>query len=237
MFKKALKWPGKRRAPGSEIGGSQLPIRGEKVILRDKRTDDTPDDYAWRKDEDLARLDATRPINMSYEEYLRYAVDELELGGKWSHRLAIDTLDGKHIGNCMYYDIDSKRRQAELGIMIGDREYWERGYGTDSINTLLCHIFTTSPLERIYLHTLDWNHRARRSFARRGIRRAQARPAQRARVRADGHLTGRMGATAEARLVVGRSRPDVRGEDGGPDGPVARGPFLSPRLQPRGPVR
>ena len=180
MFKKALKWPGKRRAPGSETGGSQLPIRGEKVVLRDKRTDDTPDDYAWRKDEDLARLDATRPINMPYEEYLRYAIDELELGGKWSHRLAIDTLDGKHIGNCMYYDIDSKRRQAELGIMIGDREYWGRGYGTDSINTLLCHIFTTSPLERIYLHTLDWNHRARRSFARAGF--VERRP-----VRRNGH--------------------------------------------------
>ena len=168
-MKKALQWPGKRQASDNEIDGDGFPIRGSKIVLRDKRTDDTPDDYAWRKDKELARLDATRPINMSYEEYLRYATDELELGSKWSHRLAIDTLEGRHIGNCMYYDIDSKRGQAELGIMIGDPEYWGKGYGTDSVNTLLFHIFTMSPLDRVYLHTLDWNQRARRSFARAGF--------------------------------------------------------------------
>ena len=30
----------------------------------------------------------------------------------------MDTLDGVHIGNCMYYDIDTELAQAEFGIMV-----------------------------------------------------------------------------------------------------------------------
>jgi RimJ/RimL family protein N-acetyltransferase len=107
---------------------------------------------------------------MSYQEFLKYSKEELVYGGTASKRLAIDTLDGRHIGNCMCYDIDVRRGQAELGIMIGDRGYWEKGYGTDSVDTLLSYLFADSSLKRVYLHTLDWNSRARRSFAKSGFR-------------------------------------------------------------------
>ena len=75
-----------------------------------------------------------------------------------------------HIGNCMYYDLDERRGQTELGIMIGDRDYWNGGYGTDAVVTLVEHIFKTiSSINKIYLHTLDWNDRARKSFAKAGF--------------------------------------------------------------------
>ena len=118
-------------------------------------------------------MDATRPIKMSYEGFLIFSKEELGYSIGASRRLAIDTLDGRHIGNCMYYDIDLRRGKAELGIMIGDREYWDRGYGTDSVDSLLTHIFTTTPLSLVYLHTLEWNGRARRSFAKSGFREVQ----------------------------------------------------------------
>ena len=144
-------------------------IRGEKVVLREKRVEDASRDYSWRVDTELAKLDATRPLNMSYSSFLEYSKEELRYPNPLSRRLAIDTLDGEHIGNCMYYDIDLKRGEAELGIMI-DRQYWGMGYGTDSVDALLGHIFTTTALDRVYLHTLEWNNRARRSFAKSGFR-------------------------------------------------------------------
>ena len=164
---KAFPWLRKRvKSQESE----DLLIRGKKVVIRNKRVEDAIDDYAWRTDEELASLDAPRPISMSYDAFLRYARDELVYSAPSSKRLAIDTLDGRHIGNCMYYDIDDRRGQAELGIMIGDRDYWGKGYGTDSVDALLRHIFATTSLERIYLHTLEWNSRARRSFSKSGFR-------------------------------------------------------------------
>jgi RimJ/RimL family protein N-acetyltransferase len=145
-------------------------IKGEKVILREKRIEDAPEDYEWRVDDELAKLDATRPLNMSYDSFLRYTREEIAFPNPRSIRYAIDTHDGKHIGNIMYYDIDMRQGEAELGIMIGDRDYWSKQYGRDAVNTILEHIFTTTPLTRIYLHTLEWNHRARRSFAKSGFR-------------------------------------------------------------------
>jgi RimJ/RimL family protein N-acetyltransferase len=144
--------------------------RGKTVVIREKRIEDVPDDYAWRTDEELARMDATLPIRMSFEDFSRFSKEELMYSNRTSRRLAIDILDGKHIGNCMYYDIDSRRGRAELGIMIGDRDYWDKGYGTDSVDSLLTHIFVTTALKVVYLHTLDWNQRARRSFAKSGFR-------------------------------------------------------------------
>ena len=162
-------FPWLRKEP-AQPENSEVAVRGEKVVIRDKRIEDASDDYGWRTDEELARLDATRPITMSYDAFLRYSKEELLYSSPSSKPLSIDTLDGRHIGNCMYYDIDRKRGQAELGIMIGDRDFWSKGYGTDSVNILLRHIFTSTALDRVYLHTLEWNERARTSFAKSGFR-------------------------------------------------------------------
>ena len=166
-MKRAFPWLRKNPPP---VKSGPVELRGEKVVLREKSLEDAPDDYAWRTDEELSRLDATGPIRMSYKEFLTHSREEIIFASPTSKRLAIDTLDGKHIGNCMCYDIDARKGQAELGIMIGDREHWSKGYGTDSVKTLLDHIFTETPLSRIYLHTLTWNDRARRSFAKSGFR-------------------------------------------------------------------
>ena len=144
--------------------------QGRMVVLRHKALTDAEDDYAWRSDEELAKLDATRPLRMKFKDYLRHSRDEIDHPNPRSRRFAIDTHDGKHIGNCMYYDIDLRQGQAELGIMIGDRDYWSKGYGTDTVKSLLRYIFTTTSIDRVYLHTLEWNRRARNSFAKSGFR-------------------------------------------------------------------
>ncbi len=144
-------------------------MRGELTILREKRLEDAAMDYEWRTDEELAALDATTPLRMSYSSYLHLIEDGLRHPVHWSKRFAIETHDGKLIGNCMYYDIDNVKGQAELGILIGDRDYWSRGYGTDVVTALTTHLFNTTSLGRIYLHTLSWNVRAQKSFKKCGF--------------------------------------------------------------------
>lgn len=69
----------------------------------------------------------------------------------------------------MYYDLDSLGKAAELGIVIGDKDYWSGGYGYDAVVTLLQYMFDEMRLKRVYLHTLEWNHRAQKSFERSGF--------------------------------------------------------------------
>lgn len=141
---------------------------GNKVKLRPKRRQDAANDYSWRRDAELCRLDATIPILSSFEGYLRGYAEELRCTSR-SYRFAIETLAGKHIGNCSYFNIDETKREAELGIMIGNRAYWDQGYGADAILTLLNQIFPQTNLERIYLKTLNWNVRAQKCFEKCGF--------------------------------------------------------------------
>jgi RimJ/RimL family protein N-acetyltransferase len=139
-------------------------ISGRKVILREKTLTDAHNDYTWQTDPELAWLDAAPVVTMSFEDYLSAYASELRYSSPTRRSFAVDTLDGKHIGNCVYYNLDEKKGQAELGIMIGNRDYWYKGYGTDIINTLINHIFDQTNLKRLYLKTLDSNIRAQKCF-------------------------------------------------------------------------
>jgi RimJ/RimL family protein N-acetyltransferase len=145
-------------------------LRGAKVVLREKRPEDAENDYIWRSDPELARLDAALPLTMTFDRYMKLFEDQLKYPTPGSHHFATDTFDGKYIGNCMYYDLDSVNLEAELGIVIGDREYWSNSYGYDAVVTLLDHMFTARKLKRVYLHTLEWNQRAQRCFSKSGFK-------------------------------------------------------------------
>ena len=151
-------------------------IYAGKVVLRPKRLEDAPDDYAWRSDEELAALDAAAPLRQPYQQFLRFYEEELRYPSPWSLKFGIDTLDGNHIGNCMCYNINSAYGEAEVGIMIGNRDYWSKSYGYHTIIGLIDHLFESISLRRLYLHTLDWNHRAQRCFEKCGFTQVRTVP-------------------------------------------------------------
>lgn len=144
-------------------------ITASKVRLRSKTIDDARDDYRWQTDPELARLDANAPLEISFSRFLEEYSFEMSYPLGDRHEFAIENLDGRHIGNCVYYNVDMLRGEAELGIMIGEREYWGKGYGVAAISALLEHIFTRTNINRTHLKTLDWNARARRCFEKCGF--------------------------------------------------------------------
>ena len=140
-----------------------------KIILREKRLADARSDYQWEIDPELAHLDAAPVTSISFSRWLLDYTNELHNPFLSSQRLAIDTLDGEHIGNCSYYNISQTRGEAELGIMIGNRDYWDKGYGADVVSALVNHIFSQTKLKRIYLKTLESNIRAQQCFRKCGF--------------------------------------------------------------------
>ena len=147
-----------------------MELYGARVTLRDKILLDAEKDYIWRCDPELVRLDAAYPLTMNYDRYLKIFEDQLKYPTPGSHHFAIEVSDKKFIGNCMYYDLDSVNREAELGIVIGDRDYWSGAYGYDAVVTLLEHMFGVRNLKRVYLHTLEWNKRAQKCFSKCGFK-------------------------------------------------------------------
>ena len=139
-------------------------IIGSKIILREKRLAGAWEDFTWETDPELAYLDAAPVVTTTFSQYLADYTSELDNLPPTSRRFAVDTLEGMHIGNCSYYNISKTNGEAELGIMIGNRTYWNKGYGTDAIATLVNYIFRQTNLNRLYLKTLESNSRAQKCF-------------------------------------------------------------------------
>ncbi len=144
-------------------------IKNMRIMLCSKRLDDAVSDYTWKTDPELARLDACPPLDMSFKEYLFLYISELQMSPIVKHEFSITTLNGEHIGNCAYYNINRFRREAEVGIILGNRQYWNKGYGTEAMILLADYIFNRYNFARVYLKTLDCNIRAQRCFFKCGF--------------------------------------------------------------------
>jgi RimJ/RimL family protein N-acetyltransferase len=163
-WKKLLNWS---KAPDIE---EPVEIKGSKINLRPKKIEDAEQDYEWRSDPELSALDATVPINISLREYISHFKDELKYPVPWSVKYAIEDKNGYLIGNIMYYDIDPIEKEAEIGIIIGNKAFLSKGLGTDALHTLASHVFNTTNIMLLYLHTLTTNHRARKAFKKVGFK-------------------------------------------------------------------
>jgi len=83
---------------------------------------------------------------------------------------AIRTLDGNELIG--FIGVDSIRWNhgtAWVGVGIGNREYWSKGYGTDAIREMLRYAFRELNLHRITLDVFGYNKRAIRSYEKAGF--------------------------------------------------------------------
>ena len=143
--------------------------RGARILLRQKRLGDAPDDYRWRTAPELSRYDAARPLALNYQEYLALYREEILYPSPYRRSLAIEDEASRHIGNIMYYNIDTLRHEAELGITIGEQQCWSQGYGTEAVRLLAEHLVGKLGFRRVHVKTLTWNERARRCFEKAGF--------------------------------------------------------------------
>jgi RimJ/RimL family protein N-acetyltransferase len=147
-----------------------MELIGKKVRLREKLLSDAHDDYEWHRDPELAHFDGIAPTKLTFEQYSENYAREMRYFKTTSrHVFGIETFEGLHIGNCAFYDIDEDLRETELGILIGNREYWSKGYGADVVSLLVRYIFEKTRLRRIHLKTLEENKRAQESFKKCGF--------------------------------------------------------------------
>jgi RimJ/RimL family protein N-acetyltransferase len=145
-------------------------IIGERVRLRPIERDDLPRFVKWFSDPEVRRhLAVYLPFSQAEEE--RWFESRLERRGQQEDVvLAIETLDGIHIGSVGLHRINWKDRNAELGIVIGEKAYWDQGYGGDAICTLLRFAFREINLHRVYLRVDADNARAIRCYEKAGFR-------------------------------------------------------------------
>jgi RimJ/RimL family protein N-acetyltransferase len=74
------------------------------------------------------------------------------------------------IGRCLLFDVDQVNRRAMLGIALGEKEYWDRGFGRDASRLLLDCAFNLLNLNNVMLDTFSFNERALACYRKVGFR-------------------------------------------------------------------
>lgn len=140
-------------------------ISGGKVILRPLEKQDLARSLQWLTDPLINKYLSQSFIKLTAEqekEWFDYIQD--------SHRdivfAILDKKAGYHIGNCALHKIDKSENSCELGIVIGEKEYWDKGFGTDSIRILVDFALKELRLLKIRLNVYTYNHRAIRTYSK-----------------------------------------------------------------------
>ncbi len=139
---------------------------GAKINLRSVERSDLPTFLKWINDPEVTRyLLINPPFSMEMEEawYRRH----LEEG---TMVYCIETKEGRLIGNIGLLNLDWKDRRVDLGIVIGEKDCWSQGYGSDAIETLLRFLFEELNLNRVFLFADAENTRAIRCYQKCGFR-------------------------------------------------------------------
>ncbi|MFN3178545.1 MAG: GNAT family N-acetyltransferase, partial [Thermus sp.] len=91
-------------------------------------------------------------------------------------RMAFVILDekGEYLGTLELYDLTPE--EATLGILIGRKDRWGQGYGTEAVRAALAYAFGPLGLKRVKLRTFAHNLRARRAFEKAGFRQVGLGP-------------------------------------------------------------
>ena len=63
--------------------------------------------------------------------------------------LSINTKDNEYIGNIKYGPIDWLNRSADVSIIIGEKDFWGKGFASESIYLITKHLFLTLNLNRV----------------------------------------------------------------------------------------
>lgn len=145
-------------------------IYGKRIRLRAVEREDVKKFHEWVNDPEVTQgLQMYLPMSMVDEENW---FERVSKGDPKEKPLAIEIRKGKNwkmIGNCGVFGISSTNRSAELGIMIGAKEEWNRGYGAEAMTLLLRHCFETLNLNRACLRVYEENVRAVRSYEKAGF--------------------------------------------------------------------
>ena len=126
---------------------------GEKVCLRAYREEDIPIATKFVNDGELKKLLAPGiPFPMTLWEEEEWV--KLQKGNKnGEYNFAIEDIEtNNYIGGCGINEVNWTTRIATIGIMVGDKNYWNKGYGTDAMKVLMKFIFDNMNIRKIKLN-------------------------------------------------------------------------------------
>lgn len=126
----------------------------------------------WGRDSEYWRLLASDPARLHSAKATREWLEK-EMDNKRSpfYMFSIRTLeDDSLVGEIGLDGVVWSHSESFVGISLGERRNWGKGYGTDAMRILLRYAFTELNLQRVSLTVFEYNPRAIRSYEKVGFK-------------------------------------------------------------------
>lgn len=143
----------------------------KKVELREYRIDDIEKAQKFINDSEVKMLlHPGIPYLYTYQDEQKWF--DTITATKDVYSFAIETIKEKeYIGGCGINNIDWKNSVVEVGIFIGDKNLWGKGYGTDAMKILIRFIFDQMNINKIKLKVFSFNERGIKSYEKCGFKK------------------------------------------------------------------
>lgn len=147
-------------------------LYAERIRLRAPEREDIPAFLRWVNDPEVCEfLEHYTVINRDMEEAWFESVVK---GPAIELPLVIEIEPAEKgiwfaIGNIAFMHFHQINRSAEIGIMIGEKEYWNKGYGTEAMRVMCNYGFNSLNLNRIYLRVFEGNEKGKKAYQNAGF--------------------------------------------------------------------
>lgn len=124
-------------------------IEGIKIYLRGISIDDVNENYyRWMNDEEITAFTESRFMPYSIEKIKDY-VTKIDEHSNTVFLAIIDKATNKHIGNIKLGNINWIHRSADIGIIIGEKDFWGKGYASEAIELITNYAFNKLNLNKL----------------------------------------------------------------------------------------
>ncbi len=130
-------------------------LSGKKIVLRALEREDLKALHRWQNDEEIMRLARSFPDHVISMVALE-AEFEKELRGEDTGRRAYiieEKSTGKPVGwaTIRIHQFQRRMTSADVGLALGEKKAWKKGYGTETSGLLLDEVF-----QQLNLHRAEW---------------------------------------------------------------------------------
>jgi RimJ/RimL family protein N-acetyltransferase len=139
---------------------------GNKCYLSPMDSNDAEKFTEWFNDLDLI-------VNLSFYNKIINTDNEKTLLNNISNEhnySIIDNNTNELIGSCGFTELDNLNQTALVGIFIGNKNYWNKGYGSEVLTLLLDYGFKALNLHNILLTVYSFNKRAIKCYEKVGFK-------------------------------------------------------------------
>jgi len=142
-------------------------LTGKKCFLSPIEISDAEKYAAWLNDQEVVKNLTLSTAIVTVEGEKEF----LSSLSKGHHYGIIDLSTEQLIGNLGLMDINHIHRTAEIGIFIGDKDYWGKGYGSEALSLLIDYAYQTLNLHNIMLRVYSFNERAIKCYESIGFKK------------------------------------------------------------------